>query len=40
MSNKKKPLSEKVAKQITDMITIEKRFLSGDKLPNENILAN
>lgn len=40
MSSKKKPLSEKVAKQITDMITIEKRFLSGDKLPNENILAH
>ena len=32
-------LSEKVADQILKMITLEKRFNLGDKLPNENELA-
>ena len=31
-----KMLSEQVADQILDMVTIEKRFKPGDKLPNEN----
>ncbi len=39
MSENKTLLSEKVAKKIIDMITIEKRFQAGDKLPNENLLA-
>ena len=39
MSSERKLLSEKVANQIIDMITIEKRFSPGDKLPNENLLA-
>lgn len=34
-----KMLSEKIAEQILEMITIEKRFLPGDKLPNENNLS-
>ncbi|GFI61857.1 putative L-lactate dehydrogenase operon regulatory protein [Clostridiales bacterium] len=33
-------LSEKVADQILKMITIEKKFNIGDKLPNENELSN
>ena len=39
MSSERKLLYEKVANQIIDMITIEKRFSPGDKLPNENLLA-
>ncbi len=33
-------LSEKVADQIVRMITVEKKFNIGDKLPNENELSN
>ena len=33
-------LSEKVADQILKMITIEKKFNIGDKLPNENELSS
>ena len=32
-------LSEKVSNQILKMITVEKRFNIGDKLPNENELS-
>lgn len=39
MSNMNVMLSEKVADQILKMITLEKRFNLGDKLPNENELA-
>lgn len=39
MSNRNVMLSEKVADQILKMITLEKRFNLGDKLPNENELA-
>ena len=39
MSNRNVMLSEKVAEQILKMITLEKRFNLGDKLPNENELA-
>lgn len=39
MSNSNVMLSEKVADQILKMITLEKRFNLGDKLPNENELA-
>ena len=39
MSNRNLMLSEKVADQILKMITLEKRFNLGDKLPNENELA-
>ena len=39
MSNRNVMLSEKVADQILKMITIEKRFNLGDKIPNENELA-
>jgi GntR family transcriptional repressor for pyruvate dehydrogenase complex len=37
--SKEKRLSDSVADDILTMITIEKRFLSGDKLPNENDLS-
>lgn len=40
MINKNVMLSEKVADQILKMITFDKRFIIGDKLPNENDLAN
>lgn len=36
---KEKRLSDSVADTILSMITIEKRFKSGDKLPNENDLS-
>ena len=36
---KEKRLSDAVADDILTMITIEKRFLPGDKLPNENELS-
>lgn len=39
MSNRNVMLSEKVADQILKMIMLEKRFNLGDKLPNENELA-
>ena len=39
MSKRNVMLSEKVADQILKMITLEKRFNLGDKLPNENELA-
>ena len=39
MSNRNVMLSENVADQILKMITLEKRFNLGDKLPNENELA-
>ena len=39
MSNRNVMLSEKVEDQILKMITLEKRFNLGDKLPNENELA-
>ena len=39
MSGTGKMLSERIADQILEMITIEKRFLPGDKLPNENDLS-
>ena len=32
-------LSDRVADDILTMITIEKRFLPGEKLPNENRMA-
>lgn len=32
-------LSERIADSILSMITVEKRFLPGSKLPNENILS-
>lgn len=32
-------LSDRIADSILSMITIEKRFLPGDKLPNENIMS-
>ena len=35
----KKRLSEQTAEDILDMITTEKRYLPGDKLPNENDLS-
>lgn len=37
--SKEKRLSDSVADDILTMITIEKRFLPGDKLPNENDLS-
>ncbi|MEA4971984.1 MAG: FadR/GntR family transcriptional regulator [Candidatus Metalachnospira sp.] len=40
MANKNVMLSEKVAEQILKMITLDKRFNIGDKLPNENDLAD
>lgn len=36
---KEKRLSDNIADAILSMITIEKRFKAGDKLPNENELA-
>lgn len=39
MLRKEKMLSESVADEILNMITVEKRFVAGDKLPNENNLA-
>ena len=33
-------LSEKVADQILKMITVDKKFNIGDKLPNENELSS
>ena len=36
---KEKRLSDSVADDILTMITIEKRFRPGDKLPNENELS-
>lgn len=35
----KKRLSEQTAEDILDMIVIEKKYLPGDKLPNENDLS-
>ena len=32
-------LSDRAADSILSMITVEKRFLPGDKLPNENVLS-
>lgn len=32
-------LSDRIADSILSMITVEQRFLPGDKLPNENILS-
>ena len=34
-----KMLSQSIADTILSMITIEKRFTAGDKLPNENELS-
>ncbi|MCB2293252.1 FadR family transcriptional regulator [Clostridium algoriphilum] len=39
MPRKEKNLSQSVADDILAMITIDKRFVIGDKLPNENELA-
>ena len=39
MESKKIPLSQQVAEDIKEMITIKKEFTVGDKLPNENILS-
>lgn len=39
MVKKNVMLSEKVAEQILKMITIEKKFNIGDKLPNETELS-
>jgi Transcriptional regulators len=39
MPKKEKILAESVADDILSMITIDKRFTSGDKLPNENELS-
>lgn len=40
MSKGNKSLSEKIAEEILALITIEKKFAPGDKLPNENQLAS
>ena len=40
MPKKEKSLSERVADDILAMITIDKRFVVGDKLPNENELSS
>ncbi|OOM75352.1 putative L-lactate dehydrogenase operon regulatory protein [Clostridium puniceum] len=40
MQKKEKSLSERVADDIFAMITIDKRFVIGDKLPNENELSS
>ena len=40
MPKKEKSLSERVADDIIAMITIDKRFAVGDKLPNENELSS
>lgn len=39
MVNREKRLSETVADELLAMITVEKKFLPGDKLPNENVLS-
>ena len=39
MPRKEKRLSESVADDILAMITIDKKFVVGDKLPNENTLS-
>ena len=39
MSRKEKSLSERIADDILAMITIDKKFVIGDKLPNENQLS-
>lgn len=39
MAGSSRSLSEQAANQIMDMILVEKRFQSGDKLPNEMELA-
>lgn len=39
MNNNNKSLAENVADDILAMITIDKKFTGGDKLPNENILS-
>ena len=39
MKNNNKSLAENVADDILAMITIDKKFAGGDKLPNENILS-
>lgn len=39
MPKKEKRLSESVAEDILAMITIDKKFSAGDKLPNENDLS-
>ena len=36
MPRKEKSLSERIADDILAMITIDKKFNIGDKLPNEN----
>lgn len=40
MPRKERSLSESVAEDILAMITIDKKFASGDKLPNENELSD
>jgi DNA-binding FadR family transcriptional regulator len=40
MPRKEKSLSESVADDILVMITIDKKFAAGDKLPNENELSS
>jgi len=39
MQKKEKRLSERIADDILAMITIDKKFVIGDKLPNENELS-
>lgn len=39
MKNNNKMLSQSIADTLLSMITIEKRFAMGDKLPNENELS-
>ncbi|MEQ8198495.1 MAG: GntR family transcriptional regulator, partial [Clostridiaceae bacterium] len=39
MPRKQKSMAERIADDIFSMITIDKRFSSGDKLPNENELS-
>lgn len=39
MDEKKNTLSENIADDILSMITIDKKFKAGDKLPNENELS-
>ena len=40
MTRKEKSLSERIADDILAMITIDKKFTIGDKLPNENELSS
>lgn len=40
MPKKERSLSERIADDILAMITIDKRFIVGDKLPNENELSS